>query len=97
MARLPVVGSDGGQWGNILNEFLQVSHRADGSLKNVSEVVNVKDFGAVGDGITDDTSLWGIGPFCGDGNVDPGELCDPNNGTTSFSPGFYQKISPSFM
>ena len=32
MARLPVPGSDDGQWGNILNEFLLVEHEADGTL-----------------------------------------------------------------
>ena len=33
MPRLPIPGSDGGQWGNILNEYLSVSHNADGSIK----------------------------------------------------------------
>lgn len=33
MARLPTPGSDNGNWGNILNEFLEVSHNTDGSLK----------------------------------------------------------------
>ncbi|HEU4914744.1 MAG TPA: hypothetical protein VFT16_05095 [Candidatus Saccharimonadales bacterium] len=33
MARLPQPGSDGGQWGIILNEFLNVEHNSDGSLK----------------------------------------------------------------
>lgn len=31
-ARLPVVGGDTGDWGAILNQFLQVSHKTDGSL-----------------------------------------------------------------
>lgn len=31
-ARLPVPGEDNGTWGDILNEFLQVSHNSDGSL-----------------------------------------------------------------
>lgn len=34
MPRLPVPGGDGGQWGDILNEFLLVSHNEDGSLKD---------------------------------------------------------------
>lgn len=34
MARLPTPGSDSGQWGNILNEFLEVAHNADGTLKS---------------------------------------------------------------
>lgn len=33
MARLPIPGSDSGTWGNILNEFLDVTHNADGTLK----------------------------------------------------------------
>ncbi len=33
MARLPAVGSDNGVWGSILNDFLNVEHNTDGSLK----------------------------------------------------------------
>lgn len=33
MPRLPIPGSDGGQWGNILNDYLSVSHNADGTIK----------------------------------------------------------------
>lgn len=54
MARLPTVGGDDGDWGTVLNQFLQVSHNNDGSLKNL--FINVKDYGAVGDGTTDDTA-----------------------------------------
>lgn len=56
MARLPSVGGDAGNWGNILNDFLNVSHREDGSLKGIIHVINVKDFGAKGDGLADDTA-----------------------------------------
>lgn len=44
MARLPVPGSDEGNWGEILNDFLSVEHAADGSLKStgsLSEKVSV--------------------------------------------------------
>ncbi|HSX28360.1 MAG TPA: hypothetical protein VLF60_02825 [Candidatus Saccharimonadales bacterium] len=34
MARLPTPGQDNGTWGNILNDFLQVSHNADGTLQS---------------------------------------------------------------
>lgn len=34
MARLPIPGSDDGNWGNILNEYLLVSHNADGTPKD---------------------------------------------------------------
>lgn len=33
MSRLPTPGADDGTWGNVLNDFLSVSHNADGSLK----------------------------------------------------------------
>ena len=36
MARLPIPGSDSGQWGTILNDFLSQSHTADGKLKTDS-------------------------------------------------------------
>jgi len=34
MARLPVIGQDEDSWGGILNEFLQVGHYEDGTLKS---------------------------------------------------------------
>lgn len=34
MARLPTPGSDKGSWGDILNQFLRVSHNNDGTLKS---------------------------------------------------------------
>ncbi len=33
MARLPIPGSDDGNWGDILNEYLSVTHNTDGTLK----------------------------------------------------------------
>ncbi len=33
MARLPVPGSDDGVWGVVLNDFLAIEHKSDGSLK----------------------------------------------------------------
>ncbi len=105
MPRLPIPGSDGGQWGNILNEYLSVSHNSDGTIKNSAlppltqsagatgpmgstgpngiqgvsgatgatgsegatgatgpqgsgDFVNIKNHGATGDGITDDTAAF---------------------------------------
>lgn len=34
MTRLPIPGQDDGQWGDLLNEFLTVSHKSDGTLKS---------------------------------------------------------------
>src|SRR5689334_18225952 len=34
MSRLPTPGGDAGQWGSILNDFLNVAHNTDGSLKD---------------------------------------------------------------
>jgi hypothetical protein len=34
MSRLPVVGGDTGNWGTILNDYLLVSHAADGTLNS---------------------------------------------------------------
>lgn len=65
MARLPTPGSDANVWGDVLNTFLTVEHNADGTLKIRTDgsvvqkdtlVFNVKDFGASGDGVADDTS-----------------------------------------
>lgn len=33
MPRLPIPGQDGGVWGDLLNEYLRVSHNSDGTLK----------------------------------------------------------------
>ena len=45
MARLPLSGADNGTWGDILNDFLTVSHASDGTLKSSA----VTDVGAASD------------------------------------------------
>lgn len=43
MARLPTVGGDYGNWGTVLNEFLETAHNADGTLKlDVQTIANLK-------------------------------------------------------
>jgi hypothetical protein len=54
MPRLPTPGLDVDNWGTLLNEYLLTSHREDGSLRGTVEVVNVRDFGAKGDNLTND-------------------------------------------
>lgn len=36
MSRLPVPGSDDDVWGNLLNDFLMLTHNSDGTLKQIS-------------------------------------------------------------
>jgi hypothetical protein len=38
MARLPVPGSDSGSWGTILNDFLDVEHNTDGTLRRGGDI-----------------------------------------------------------
>jgi hypothetical protein len=54
MATLPTVGGSSNTWGTELDAWLLTAHNADGSLKNY--FINVKAYGAVGDGVTDDTT-----------------------------------------
>jgi len=63
-ANLPTVGGDTDTWGGILNSYLQTEHNADGTHGNITStdiktkgpVTDVRAFGAVGDGATDDTT-----------------------------------------
>ncbi|MDQ5886056.1 MAG: hypothetical protein QG628_453 [Patescibacteria group bacterium] len=47
MPRLPTPGSDGGNWGIILNDYLSVSHNPDGSIKTSAIPASSSD-GATG-------------------------------------------------
>lgn len=42
MTRLPIIGGDDGNWGSVLNDFLEQSHYADGSLKATGDIADVK-------------------------------------------------------
>lgn len=42
MSRLPQPGSDSGAWGEILNEFLSVEHKTDGTLKKADDIIEAK-------------------------------------------------------
>ncbi len=63
MPRLPIPGEDAGTWGDMLNEFLEVSHAPDGSLKNVNvESLTNVDISSPEDGnvlvFDSNTSTW---------------------------------------
>jgi hypothetical protein len=56
--RLPVPGSDDGQWGTILNDYLLVEHNADGTLKVRTDGTFVATSGAQSvDGVKTFTSI----------------------------------------
>lgn len=56
MARLPSPGGDVGDWGGILNDFLNQAHNADGSLKNVAAgIVSFDTTNTSGNGVTNTT------------------------------------------
>lgn len=42
-ARLPTVGSDNNTWGTVLNEYLEVSHNTDGTVKDIASAKVVAD------------------------------------------------------
>lgn len=42
MARLPIIGDDRDEWGQILNDYLEVAHNADGSQKDPASPLLVK-------------------------------------------------------
>jgi len=47
MPRLPQPGSDAGNWGNLLNDFLSTTHDSNGNLKAGSVTTSTLDSGAV--------------------------------------------------
>ncbi len=64
MSRLPTPGSDDGDWGSILNDFLLVSHNADGTLKTGAGSL------AASNNLSDVQSIPGARTNLGLGNVD---------------------------
>jgi hypothetical protein len=54
MSRLPTPGADNGAWGDVLNDFLLVSHASGGTLK-----ANSVDAAAITDGVVSNAKLDG--------------------------------------
>jgi hypothetical protein len=55
MARLPIVGGDTGNWGTILNEFLEVSLNGDGTIQAAAVIQAGTDYLAP-DGLAGDVT-----------------------------------------
>ena len=73
MARLPIPGQDRGVWGDILNEYLSVSHESDGTLKSSAIPPGSGATGATGPiglvGATGSTGLQGATGATGPGSI----------------------------
>jgi hypothetical protein len=54
MSRLPQVGGDGNEWGNVLNDFLSVSLNTDGTIKASAISTKVGSTGSP----TTVTNIW---------------------------------------
>src|SRR3989344_9295672 len=105
MARLPTPGADDGTWGDVLNQYLSVDHDAGGfnTFTNIgagavarkvddklSEMfTSVKDYGAVGDGVTDDTAAIQAAV-----NRTAAPYSTASRGTILFPPGKYLISAP---
>jgi hypothetical protein len=97
VARLPVTGSDSGTWGDLLNEFLEVAHNGDGTLKGSAAATGaVATFGfpgvvAAATGVARfvmPSAGTLIGAVCSAATAPTGQalICDVNkNGTTIFT------------
>ncbi len=61
---IPSIGGDNDTWGTVLNAYLQTEHNSSGGHTNITATdiitknpaTNVRAFGAIGNGVTDDTT-----------------------------------------
>lgn len=85
MARLPTPGFDNGAWGDILNEYLRVSHNEDGTLK--VEPIPADEKGAAG----------GVAELDLAGLVPSGQLATGTADTSSYlrGDGTWQQVNKS--
>lgn len=99
MSRLPIPGGDDGKWGVVLNDFLDVAHNSDGSIK-----VSSLPAPQVADGsitppklsqayvpVTDKGAVNGVATLDGSGKVPVGQLPAPTTpDATSSAKGIVQ-------
>ncbi|HSX31298.1 MAG TPA: hypothetical protein VLE99_05250 [Candidatus Saccharimonadales bacterium] len=83
MARLPVVGGDAGNWGTILNTYLQVSHAADGTLNTGVVSATQVDLSSVATGMLT-RGTFASRPAAASGNSGMYYLATDNNGGTLY-------------
>lgn len=90
MARLPTVGGDSGNWGTVLNEYLQTSHNADGTLK--LDVKTIADLKAVDVATLTDKQQALVAGYTSPGDGGGGQFyydaaaSDADNGGTIIAP-----------
>jgi pectate lyase-like protein len=87
VARLPVPGGDGGNWGNVLNDFLSTEHKSDGTLILRDTILEAK---ATADAAIPQSSIGktdGVAGLGSDGKVPtaqlPASVTQPTDGSAS--------------
>jgi len=83
MARLPIVGGDTGNWGTILNTYLQVSHAADGTLNAGVVGATQTNLSSVASGMLL-RGTFALRPAASAGNSGLYYLATDNNGGTLY-------------
>lgn len=90
MSRLPTVGQDAGNWGDILNDYLSQSHKPDGSLR--ADVANIADLKALDVSQIPDKMQALVGGYHAHGDGGGGQFyydasaSDADNGGTVIAP-----------
>lgn len=90
MARLPTVGGDDSNWGDVLNEYLSQAHKPDGSLR--ADVASIADLKALDVSQIRDKMQALVGGYCTHGDGGGGQFyydassSTADNGGTVFAP-----------
>lgn len=90
MARLPQPGGDEDTWGSVLNDFLEVSHNGDGTVKN-----GAVDVSAIQDGSVTDAKLQSGSVSAGKLNAGSGSNGDVLTKNSVSSGGFVWAPAPA--